>query len=244
MTEDQWLNEPDFAQHVRFVDDRLSERKRRLLAVAFCRAARDLADHPDLLAAVETAERYADGAATAAELEAVRARCREVAVQEHEAWSQLDDQDSPEARRKWLRSGIAWAVAFTTTTPVSAEAVSEKTVFNAVQVGSGDSGILVKNAKRWKQLMDEQNLLHRALVLEVAGNPFAPVEFPADWRTSTAVALARQMYKSRDFSLMPILADALQDAGCDSDAVLNHCRDANQLHVRGCWVVDGVLGKG
>ena len=43
---------------------------------------------------------------------------------------------------------------------------------------------------------------------------------------------------------MPILADALQDAGCDNDHILSHCRDANQIHVRGCWVVDLVLGKG
>ncbi len=42
---------------------------------------------------------------------------------------------------------------------------------------------------------------------------------------------------------MPILADALQDAGCDNDTVLNHCRDDKQVHVRGCWVVDLLLGK-
>jgi hypothetical protein len=51
------------------------------------------------------------------------------------------------------------------------------------------------------------------------------------------------MDESRDFCAMPILADALQDAGCDSDAILSHCRDTNQAHVRGCWVVDQVLGK-
>ena len=50
------------------------------------------------------------------------------------------------------------------------------------------------------------------------------------------------MYESRDFSAMPILADALQDAGCDNDDILNHCRDPVR-HVRGCWVVDLVLGK-
>ena len=55
--------------------------------------------------------------------------------------------------------------------------------------------------------------------------------------------LARTMYDSREFSAMPILADALQDAGCDNDDILAHCRDANQVHVRGCWVVDLVLGK-
>ncbi len=77
---------------------------------------------------------------------------------------------------------------------------------------------------------------------EVVGNPFRPVAFSHSWRTSTAVALASQMYEARDFSAMPILADALQDAGCDSADVLNHCRGPGP-HVRGCWVVDLVLGK-
>ena len=78
---------------------------------------------------------------------------------------------------------------------------------------------------------------------DVVGNPFRPVAFSSEWRTDTTVALARQMYESRDFSAMPILADALQDAGCDNTDVLNHCRDADATHVRGCWVVDMVLGK-
>jgi hypothetical protein len=78
---------------------------------------------------------------------------------------------------------------------------------------------------------------------DIFGNPFRPAAFDPDWRTSTAVALARQMYDSRDFSAMPILADALQDVGCASDAILTHCRDAAGVHVRGCWVVDLVLGK-
>lgn len=74
-------------------------------------------------------------------------------------------------------------------------------------------------------------------------NPFRPVAFDSAWRTSTAIALAQQMYESRDFSAMPILADALQDAGCDNADVLDHCRDQNATHVRGCWVVDALLGK-
>jgi hypothetical protein len=81
------------------------------------------------------------------------------------------------------------------------------------------------------------------LVRDIFGNPFRPVSFDPVWRTSTAVALARQMYESRDFGAMPILADALQDAGCDVDDVLNHCRDPHATHVRGCWVVDLLLGK-
>ncbi|QJW94016.1 hypothetical protein [Frigoriglobus tundricola] len=85
-------------------------------------------------------------------------------------------------------------------------------------------------------------VLPRGGLREIFGNPFRPVDF-APWRTGTAVSLARQLYESRDFSALPILADALQDAGCDDTDVLGHCR-GNGPHVRGCWVVDGVLGKG
>jgi hypothetical protein len=77
---------------------------------------------------------------------------------------------------------------------------------------------------------------------ELLGPAPRPILSP-DWCTDTAIALARTMYESRDFSAMPILADALQDAGCDQPAILSHCRDAALTHVRGCWVVDLVLGK-
>jgi hypothetical protein len=80
------------------------------------------------------------------------------------------------------------------------------------------------------------------LIHEVVGNPFRPVAFDTAWRTSTVVSLARGMYESRDFGAMPILADALQDAGCDNEDILDHCRGPGP-HVRGCWVVDCVLGK-
>jgi hypothetical protein len=79
-------------------------------------------------------------------------------------------------------------------------------------------------------------------IRDIFGNPFRPVTFLPEWRTDTAVSLARTMYESRDFSAMPILADALQDAGCDNADVLDHCRGPGP-HVRGCWVVDLLLGK-
>jgi len=75
---------------------------------------------------------------------------------------------------------------------------------------------------------------------KVYGQPLPAVD--PQWRTSTTISLAQQMYESRDFSPLPILADALQDAGCDNDDMLNHCRDGGP-HARGCWVVDLVLGK-
>jgi hypothetical protein len=63
------------------------------------------------------------------------------------------------------------------------------------------------------------------------------------WRTSDVVLLAQGIYAERAFDRMPILADALQDAGCDNTDILAHCRDATAPHARGCWVVDLVLGK-
>jgi hypothetical protein len=89
--------------------------------------------------------------------------------------------------------------------------------------------------------LDEQTA-QSALLRDIFGNPFRPVAFNPAWRTDTAVSLARTMYESREFGAMPILADALQDAGCEDEQILNHCRDANQPHVRGCWVCDLVLG--
>ena len=73
--------------------------------------------------------------------------------------------------------------------------------------------------------------------------PLPPRDLDPAWRTTTAVQLAQGMYDSRDFAAMPILADALQDAGCEDADILDHCRGPGP-HVRGCWVVDLVLDKG
>jgi hypothetical protein len=76
----------------------------------------------------------------------------------------------------------------------------------------------------------------------IFGNPFRPVAVDPSWLTSDVVALAEGIYQDRAFDRMPILADALQDAGCEHEDVLNHCRQPGE-HVRGCWVVDLLLGK-
>lgn len=98
----------------------------------------------------------------------------------------------------------------------------------------------------WTDFADFQCPLEhwRPFIHDVFANPFCKsTMFDESWRTSTAVALAKQMYDARDFSAMPILADALQDTGCENEDILTHCRDATATHVRGCWVVDLVLGK-
>lgn len=80
------------------------------------------------------------------------------------------------------------------------------------------------------------------LFREVFGNPFRPVVLDPRWRTSDVLGLVLAIYEDRVFDRLPILADALMDAGCDNDDILDHCR-SDGPHVRGCWVVDLVLGK-
>ncbi len=90
----------------------------------------------------------------------------------------------------------------------------------------------------------EEEAVQARIVRCVVRNPFVPVRFDRAWATDTATILAQQMYDSREFGAMPVLADALQDAGCENDDILAHCRDPHAAHVRGCWVCDLVLARG
>ena len=80
------------------------------------------------------------------------------------------------------------------------------------------------------------------LIRDIFGNPFRPVTFDPRWRSSDVVGLARAIYDDKAFERMPILADALMDAGCEDEQIIGHCR-GDGPHVRGCWVVDLILGK-
>jgi len=80
-------------------------------------------------------------------------------------------------------------------------------------------------------------------------NPFCPVAINQTWLTPTVLSLAQAAYDNRnlpsgtlDNARLAVLADALEDAGCSQEEVLNHCRQPGP-HVRGCWVVDLLLGK-
>lgn len=86
------------------------------------------------------------------------------------------------------------------------------------------------------------NLSYSQIIRDIVGNPFRHVTFAPVWRAETAVSLATGIYAERAFDRMPILADALEEAGCNNADVLSHCRGPGP-HARGCWVVDGVLGK-
>jgi len=81
-----------------------------------------------------------------------------------------------------------------------------------------------------------------SILHDIFGNPFRPVTLDPRWRTSSVIDLAGAIYEERAYERMPILADALMDAGCDSEDMIAHCR-GNEAHVRGCWVLDLLLDR-
>ncbi|VTS00927.1 Uncharacterized protein (Fragment) OS=uncultured bacterium PE=4 SV=1 [Gemmata massiliana] len=244
MSEDEWLTGTDLTAHVRFALDRLSPRRKRLLAAGFCRSVSDLFDGPDLIKSLDVIERFADGRVPPAEVERARQLCREIAQRAYNAYArQIHDKgENGDALREWIRSEFAWVLAYAATTPLPIEDVGRRVILAAAQARVGVVQMMPTSSAE----LDEENAAQGAImcggVREIVGNPFRPPLFLRDWQTATAMALAAQMYESRDFSAMPILADALQDAGCDDEHVLAHCRGEGP-HIRGCWVLDLVLGK-
>jgi hypothetical protein len=94
----------------------------------------------------------------------------------------------------------------------------------------------------WRQAYRQVETCQAGLLRDIVGNPFRPVTVDPAWLTPTVVARAEGIYGDRTFDRIPILADALADAGCDNTDVLAHCHIDGE-HVRGCWAVDLVLGK-
>jgi hypothetical protein len=94
-----------------------------------------------------------------------------------------------------------------------------------------------------ERLNAEEAAQQVSFLRDIFGNPFRPVTVDPNWLTSTVVALAEGIYAERAFDRMPILVDALQDAGCDNSDILSHCRDTQFTHVRGCWVIDLLTGR-
>lgn len=90
---------------------------------------------------------------------------------------------------------------------------------------------------------DSQPALHNCnLLRDIFGNPFCPISIEAAGLTATVTQLAETIYQDRSFGSMPILADALENAGCTNADILNHCRQPGE-HVRGCWVIDLLTGR-
>jgi hypothetical protein len=203
------------------------DRKRLLLVAHLVRQVVDQMTDPRFVAVIEVAEKGADGLLSEKEMWAAHERAYEVfdtVPQPHEAAT-----DAADVAQRFLYERNE-----------TAEMMVRAAGSRAAHLAGG-KGKKAEAARR--QAEKAMEALTRRLINEVHGNPFRPVTFSPAWRTDTVMLLARQMYDSRDFLAMPILADALEDAGCTTPAILDHCRRDPGPHIRGCWAIDLVLEK-
>jgi hypothetical protein len=208
-----------------FLRRRATPRKLRLFACACCRGLWHLLPDEASRAAVEAAERYADGHGGEADLRAARRGAKAAAELAWVLW----DEGVPQAE--------AAAVA---ATAEAAEAAAR-----AAEYAAAAAQAEAQEVAAWKGQQRRQSDLLRDLF----GNPFRPVTFRPSWGTADVVSLARAAYDepvlpagALDPARLAVLADALEDAGCTSVDLLGHLRGPGP-HVRGCWAVDLLLGK-
>ncbi len=227
MTEEEWERSLHRGPMLNYLQDRISERKFRLFAVACCRRQWNLFPPVPHRKVIKAAEQFADGVGTVEELGAMAEPLRRI----------TNSTDCSPSTVQWH---VARAAEYVTQ-PVGIS-TCEVALRVAACLSEAVSGRLHVYRREFDPEPDPEEYQQISLLHDIAGNPFRPEIIDSNWLTSTVVAMARRAYQSRDFSLMPILADALEDAGCDNPDILNHCRGAGS-HMRGCYVIDLVLGK-
>jgi hypothetical protein len=214
MTEAEWLGCTDPQKMLNYLEGKTSERKLRLFACACCRRIWPAIKEPFEKEAVELAERYADGLCASEDLESAQT-------------SGWPDEDR---RNTQTMEAAAFAVQLTLARPLTVEAAP------AWEYAAWARG----------EPLAAEEAAQADLLRCLLGDPFRPLALDLAWlawNSGTIPKLAQAMYDERAFGHLPILADALEEAGCEDADLLGHLRGPGP-HVRGCWAVDLLLGKG
>jgi hypothetical protein len=216
--EENWRCGVDPVRLLRGLSLSLLPRKSRLLACACARNLRFLLAGEPTQAAVAAAEAFADGLL---DLDSLRAA--QAAFAEHIA------REEPFNRRL---AQVIWQI--------TSDTVS---LPPALQAAAQASSLYATGKPDDPEALHKEQVLQADLVRDVFGNPYNTVIMEPmcrEWRESLVVRLARSIYDEHAFDRMPILGDALEEAGCTDADVLGHCH-AGTPHTRGCWVLDLVL---
>jgi hypothetical protein len=215
MTEQEWLmcNEPE--KMLLFLLGKVSERKLRLFAAASFQNLTALLSDSRQLRAITMLEQAGEGTITQEEWRDLTTSVR------HALPAPSENPFSGEAP-----SNDPYFVALM----LYREIVCSRPAVHAILAPAGlADGATEQKRQIW--------ILH-----DIFGNPFRPVAPDPSWLTPTVKALAQGIYDERRWEDLPFLADALEEAGCDHADVLEHSRSGG-VHVRGCWLLDLLLGK-
>jgi hypothetical protein len=226
------MNEPEWLTSVNSNDlllylgrQQVPEKRLRLLAAAFCRSIWDLLTDERSRNAVLVAERAGEGLADRAELLAAW----------RSAWGAIRD-DRCFGERAAARAASVGSPVFTAHAATEAARARGREQARGVRCGRVEVKKQGTAAERHRQC---------DLIRCLLGNPFRKVALDLAWLTwngGAAAAMARRIAEERRFADLPVLADALEDAGCADSDVLTHCRGPAP-HAHGCWVLDLLVGK-
>jgi hypothetical protein len=223
MTEAEWLACTDPTPMLEFVR---SKRKMRLYATSCCRRLLPLFSDLSLSGVVEAAERFADG-------QIGRRRLRAI-------WNPFFHQSVPYSyfSPQWHARGAVVAMILS----YCLKHRPRREPMNAVISAVVEATCKWWNLWRRREARTAERKVQCDLLRDIVGNSFESTTLDPSLLTPTVTKTAQSIYQERTFDRMPILAESLEQAGCTNFGILNHCR-LPRVHVRGCWVVDQVLGK-
>jgi hypothetical protein len=247
VTEQEWqaCRDPfEMLEHLR--GGGVSDRRLRLFACGCVRRVWTWLTDERSRAALEAAERYADGLATDDELSAAREAAAAAGLEEFR-------RSFGDVHRDEIDQTLPPEVAEAVTRPSAGDAAEETVVdLRHVVAEMRELAALAEEAdEAWAKALSAEasgagSVEQAALLRDVIANPFrpSPAIDPAwlAWNGGTLKTLASAIYEQQRFQDLPILADALEDAGCAEASLLDHLRGPGP-HVRGCWAVDLLLGK-
>jgi hypothetical protein len=235
--ESEWIAAAVPHRMIEHLRGKASERKMRLVLCASAWRLWHRHPHPRGRELLEGAERYADGEIGVEEIRRIETIGHEWAFLES-GFDQLALLRSLLCDPRWGGSEARWwksiqtALLFTLNFSAS---LAAREFFWAPQ---GEA----KRERAW----DEEAAAQADLIREIIGNPFRPSPDPPQavlrWNDRLVPRLARAIHDERRWGDLPLLADALLDAGCEDEALMGHCRRGGE-HARGCFVLDTLLGK-
>jgi hypothetical protein len=242
MTEAEWQSCSNPAVMLQFLGGKASERKRRLFLVACCRRIEPLLNDERSRRLIAVSEQYADGAADLGDLLAAWEEAEEARRAVFEAGTGRGEVTAAEAASglgQELRdvAGAGYAALAAGIAARRKAAVCWWENENRVRLGQRRAVIGDVYAKERQAQAD--------ILRELFGDLFHPPALDAAWMAWNGGAvrkIARTVYDGRRFADLPVLADALEDAGCTNRDLLDHCRGGGE-HLRGCWLLDLLLGK-
>ena len=225
-TEGDWQNAVYPGIMLDYMYEQTSDRKQDLLAVACFRHIWHLLKTEQGRHAVELLERYAEGKVTSEQL----AEAKEA------AWQSNSEITHPEGKSGESPEVLALA------------AIGLAYSFQDMMQRAADATAWVK-VNTPEATSEEEEKAQCLIVRDILGNPFRLASINPIWLTPTVSSLAQSAYDERimpsgelDPERLAVLSDALEEAGCDNEDILNHLRSPGP-HVRGCWVLDLLLGK-